>query len=115
MNFAIGYLGMRCAYRIWMFLYSWYVSSLFTIGSIASHWAHICEQHVAVVVTARNLFKPLYQDASILGHILGFIFRLARLCVGFICLLAIYTSAVSIYILWALLPIAIIYWGFIYS
>lgn len=70
------------------------------------------DQSLAVKVTARYFFKPLYQDYSILGYILGFIFRSVRLFAGGFVYLLVILCATAVYILWAGLPVYIIARGF---
>ncbi len=70
------------------------------------------DQKLAVKITARYFFKPLYQDYSVIGYTLGFIFRSIRLLTGGLVYLAIILAALAIYILWAGLPVYIIVRGF---
>ncbi|MBD3238201.1 MAG: hypothetical protein GF332_00980 [Candidatus Moranbacteria bacterium] len=38
----------------------------------------------ATYVTARNLFEPLYQDYTVMGRVLGPIFRIGRVLIGIV-------------------------------
>ena len=112
MSFSLIYLAHRLLYSIWSFVYNWYVGSLYVIGHGVSSSAAAVQRSFAVTITLKNLFQPLYQDATILGHILGFIFRFLRLIMGGLVLLAVYAFGLVVYLLWAVVPIGIIYWGF---
>lgn len=70
------------------------------------------DQVLAVKITARYFLKPLYQDYSALGYILGFIFRSVRLLAGSLIYSVIILAALAIYILWAGFPIYVIARGF---
>jgi hypothetical protein len=115
MSFSLVYLLERFFYRIWSFIYNWYVGSLFMIGSRIAAVAAVVNRSWAVGVTFKNLFQPLYQDRTMLGYILGFIFRSFRLLIGALLLGAVYGIGVAVYLAWALIPIAIIHWGFFRS
>ncbi|MDD5547887.1 MAG: hypothetical protein PHN74_03300 [Candidatus Pacebacteria bacterium] len=63
----------------------------------------------ALRVTARKWLKPLYQDNSVIGYILGFIFRTIRIFIAFIFYLILAVLALVLFFAWALVPIFIIY------
>jgi hypothetical protein len=69
----------------------------------------------ALKITVRNLFEPLYQDRTILGFILGFIFRIIRAVIGTVVYGFVSIVFVLVYGVWAIGPIYIIYWGFLKS
>ena len=63
----------------------------------------------AVKINLRLLFHPLYRDYSIVGRILGPFFRFIRVGIGSLIYAVIGFVAVSLYILWAALPLFIVY------
>jgi hypothetical protein len=58
------------------------------------------------------MFEPLYQDRSFAGHILGFIFRAIRVVVAFVIYFVIAVIFVAVYLLWAAIPLILIYGAF---
>jgi hypothetical protein len=112
MNFSLIFLVHRLLYRIYAFLKHWYVGGFMTIARRTVGILESLDQVLAVKITARYFFKPLYQDYSILGYILGFVFRSIRLFTGGLVYLLITLTAVAIYLIWAGLPLYVIYKGF---
>ena len=45
------------------------------------------DQSFAVAITLRHFFEPLYKDYSIVGRVLGIVFRSARVVIGGVCYL----------------------------
>lgn len=105
----IIYLLNRLIFRAKEFLRHWYIKSFFVyIHFIISQLEKI-DRFLAFKITLRHLFQPLYQDHSIIGYILGFIFRTARLFIGATIYLVVFIIAAAIYIIWLGIPIFIIY------
>lgn len=71
----------------------------------------VLDRRLALRITLRYLFKPLYQDYTILGYILGFVFRSGRILIASILYLIIVLAATAIYLAWAFIPIIIIALG----
>ena len=98
------YLAGRSWFRIFDFFRHWYVSAF------RVHFAHLVDRLeafdrvIALRVTARFLFEPLYGDYSIIGYVFGFMFRLLRLAVGLAVYAAIITLYLALYLAWALVP-----------
>jgi len=63
----------------------------------------------AVILTVRHLFEPLYQDKTIIGYILGFIFRTLRAAIGAITYVFVTAIIFAIYLLWLAMPAYAIY------
>ena len=103
------YLLNRLLFRIKEFLRHWYIKSFFVYSHFIISQLEKIDRVLAFKITLRHLFQPLYQDRSIIGYILGFIFRSVRLCIGTIVYLFIFIIAVTIYIIWLGIPIFIIY------
>lgn len=103
------YLLNRLIFRAKEFLRHWYIKSFFVYVHFIVSQLEKIDRFLAFKITLRHLFQPLYQDHSIIGYILGFIFRSIRLCMGAIIYLTIFTVAVAIYIVWLAIPILIIY------
>jgi len=112
MNFSLVYLVNRFFYRIFDFVRDWYWGSFSFIGRQLINFLESLDQIFAWRITVRNLFQPLYQDHSIIGHTLGFIFRSARIFMGSVIYLVIFVFTAVLYLIWAAIPIYILVWGF---
>ncbi len=112
MSFSLVYLGHQFFYRIYDFLRHWYVGGFLSIARRTLAILESLDRTFALKITVRYFLRPLYQDYSILGYILGFIFRTGRLMAGGIVYSAIIALALAIYLFWASLPIYVIAKGF---
>ena len=109
MNFVLVYLPVRFLYRLVNFFHHWYID-----GSRALAHAYILQlekmdQTWALYVTLRHFFEPLYGDYSIIGRILGVIFRTGRILIAGIIYLAVSILFGIIYLAWAGLPVYLLY------
>jgi len=106
------YLANRFAYRVFEFLKHWYVNGFLVLNHRTVNFLEYLDRRLALKITFRNWFKPLYQDYTILGYTLGFLFRTLRIIASGIIYFFVIAIAAAIYIAWAALPIYIIYRGF---
>jgi|SRR3989344_2440027 len=113
MNFSLVYLANRFFYRIFDFIRDWYVGSFLFISRETVNFLESLDRTLAWRITVRNLTQPLYQDHSIIGHTLGFIFRSARIFMGSIVYLVVFVFMAALYLIWAAIPIYILVWGFL--
>ena len=67
------------------------------------------EAELAVVSTFKNLSRPLFQDYSREGRIIGFFMRLARIIAGIVVQLVLAILFIALTIGWLLLPLYIAY------
>lgn len=101
---AVFYLARRFVFRLGDFFHHWYVD--------ASRWFfHACisslehfDRTLAVRVTFSHFFEPLYKDYSIIGRVLGFIFRSGRILIGGIFYIFLVLVYALVYLLWLLVP-----------
>ena len=107
-NFAPVYIVQRFFLRIFEFFVHWYVDG------IRFFW-HRCllifgrlEQSLALRITMHHLFEPLYKDYSIVGWILGPIFRLGRVLIAGFAYLVLFGFSFAVIALWTALPAFII-------
>ncbi len=112
MSIAAVYLVRQCAVRTLDFLNHWYVGGF----RRATHWTLLflerLDRTLALRVTLRYFFRPLYQDYSFVGYFFGFLFRIFRALVAFVIYAAVIACAVALYLVWAFAPIYIVYAGF---
>ncbi|MDP3881191.1 MAG: hypothetical protein Q8Q32_03375 [bacterium] len=107
----LAHIGERFLYRIYSFLHHWYAGSFRNIFHATIIALEQVDRKIAIKISVKHLFVPMYGDKSITGHILGFIFRLIRIAIGLIAYLAIVFLAIAIYLAWATLPALIVAWG----
>lgn len=111
MGSALLYLGRQFIFRIAEFFRHWYVDGLRFIAREATNLLESLDRFFAWKVTAKNLFQPLYQDHTVIGHTVGFLFRAARLTAGSALYACVISVALFSGIFWALIPIFIIWYG----
>ena len=108
-NFALVYIGWRILHRFAEFFRHWYVVSYYFIGRYLVSFLERLDRTLAFRITLKYLFQPLYQDYTVIGYILGFIFRSFRLVAGGLVYAAIILAAAALYLVWLLVPVFIIY------
>ena len=108
------YFFNRFTFRLKEFLRHWYINSFFVYSQLVFSQLEKLDRFFAFKITWRYFFQPLYQDRTILGRILGFIFRLQRLLVGGLVYLVIILMAAGFYLIWLAFPVYIIYRILIY-
>jgi hypothetical protein len=109
MSFSLVYLIERFFLRIRDFFYHWYVGGSLGIFRYFIDVLESFDRTLALKVTLLHFFEPLYGDYSIVGRVLGIIFRTFRVIIGFIIYLFLAVVAFVIYLVWLLIPILIIY------
>lgn len=104
MDFALPYLIGRFFYRIGEFLRHWYVKSAFMYTDFVFSALRRMDRTLAWRITLRHVFKPLYGDYSLIGYVVGFVFRIFRLVFGGIIYLIVFAVAIAAYLVWLLIP-----------
>lgn len=108
-SFAPIYIAERIALRFLGFFKHWYVHGFILHRQAASRAIEAIDRSVAFRVTLRHFGEPLYQDRSIVGYILGFFFRSARIFLGLLAYLFLYSLFAAAYIVWAGIPILLLF------
>ncbi|MDP1629748.1 MAG: hypothetical protein Q8L57_03960 [bacterium] len=100
----LPYLISRLFLGVYQFFYDWYVGGFYAfwrrVYIIFKSW----DREIAFRPTLRHWFQPLFQDYTVLGYILGFLFRTGRIIVGGAGALVIFGVSVIIYFIWVLIP-----------
>lgn len=109
---SVLYLATRFLNRLIQFLYDWYAGSFLSLAHRALAVFLYLDRSLALRVTLGHMFEPLYQDRSVAGHILGFIFRTIRVILALAIYFVIAVIFVAVYVLWAAIPVALIYVAF---
>lgn len=68
------------------------------------------DRSFAIAITVRHFFEPLYKDYSIVGRMLGVIFRSARIVIGGAVYLLLTIGFAVVYLLWLAIPGIIIFY-----
>ena len=106
------YLAHRVWYRLFDFFRRWYLdgSKIFLNHFIS--FLERLDQTFAVRITLRYFFQPLYKDYTIVGRILGVVFRSGRLAIGtavYACVAAVF---LALYAIWLFIPFIIAFYIF---
>jgi hypothetical protein len=107
-DFALIYLAHRFFYRIFEFFRHWYVDGSRVIAHRFLSTLEEIDETLAIAITLRYLFQPLYKDYSIIGRILGLIFRTGRILIGSAIYLVIALLFLAFYLVWIAIPAVII-------
>jgi hypothetical protein len=110
-DIALGYLIHRFFYRFFNFFHHWYVDGS---RGIARRFVSTLEQldrSFAVAITFRYFFQPLYKDYTVIGRILGVIFRTVRIIIGVLIYFVIGLFFLAFYLAWILLPALLIWYA----
>ena len=103
------YLLNQAGYRILEFFRHWYLNGFLTASHLSLNVLERLDRIFAFKITLKNLFQPLYQDYSVIGYIWGFVFRSLRLIAGSIVYGALVLISVVLYLIWAVIPLYVIY------
>ena len=105
MNFFVTYLIGRLLFRIAEFFRHWYLGGLEAVSRYVFSLLETLEQTIALRVTVRYFFQPLYGDWSPVGRGLGLIFRTGRTVLGVIIYPIIFAGGALAYLVWAAIPL----------
>jgi hypothetical protein len=111
MGFSLVYLVHRFLYRIFDFVKHWYVDGTRAFAHRFVTTIEDFDQTFAVGITIRHFFEPLYKDYSIVGRILGLIFRPLRVLLGLTVYLGIAGIFLAAYAVWFSVPLVILYYA----
>ncbi|OGG42876.1 hypothetical protein A3G50_00590 [Candidatus Jorgensenbacteria bacterium RIFCSPLOWO2_12_FULL_42_11] len=106
---ALVYFGNRFIYRIGEFIRHWYKDGFFFFFRRLVDFLERLDRYFALRVTFHYLFQPLYQNYTFVGYVLGFIFRSIRVGIAGFVYFWVILSWMGLYLLWAFIPLGIIY------
>lgn len=112
MSFSLIYLLNRFFYRLADFARHWYINSFYIFSHSAISLLRLLDKRFALAINSRLWFKPLYQDYTIIGYILGFLFRTLRIGVAAVLYSLVIIFFLVGYLIWAGILPYIIYKGF---
>jgi hypothetical protein len=105
---ALVYLIQRFFYRIIEFLRHWYIKSFRYYSNFCLNVFERLDRFFAWKITFRNILKPLYGDYSLIGYILGFVFRSIRFTLASLIYLFLFGVSVVAYLMWVFLPVVLV-------
>jgi hypothetical protein len=111
MDFALVYLLQRFFYRIFEFFHHWYINGSRAIGRGFMGALTSADHSLALKITLRHFFDPLYGDYSVIGRILGIIFRSGRIAIGTVVYVILAAVFLLIYLVWIAIPFIIFYYA----
>lgn len=111
MDFAGTYLIQRFFYRILDFFHHWYIDGSYAIGRIFMATIAGADRSLALRVTIHHFFEPLYKDYTVIGRILGVVFRSCRVMIGLLAYVVLTIIFVGIYLIWIAIPVFIFYYS----
>jgi hypothetical protein len=110
MDFSIVYLVRRFFYRLFDFFHHWYVDGSRAIARRFMAAMTVADQSFAVAITLRHFFEPLYKDYSVIGRILGIVFRTFRIVIGGILYIILALVFAIMYVAWIAIPAVIFFY-----
>lgn len=111
MDFALVYLLRRAVYRFGNFFHHWYVHGTRNLLHCFISVLEKVDRAVAIRVTIRYFFQPLYKDYTVLGSILGIFFRSGRISIGLLAYALLAAAFLLVYLGWILLPPAFLFYA----
>lgn len=103
-DFAPGYLLYRFFYLIFDFFRHWYVGGSRVVAHAFISTLENIDRSLAVKITLAHFFEPLYKDYSIIGRLLGIIFRFVRVVAGGVIYLILAVCFAVAYLAWLAVP-----------
>ncbi|MEN9341924.1 MAG: hypothetical protein RIQ54_180 [Candidatus Parcubacteria bacterium] len=108
MDFAIPFIIYRGFVRVGLFFKHWYINGSYQFISFFHQVISGMEQMFAVRSMILFITQPIYGDYTVIGHIVGPIFRLIRIMVG-ISMYILFTLAWgAVFIMWLAIPLVLI-------
>ncbi len=111
MDFAVVYLIQRFFYRIFDFFHHWYIDGSRAFAQRFMATISSADRSLALKVTIRHFFEPLYKDYTIIGRILGVVFRTFRIVIGAVAYAFLAVIFLLAYLVWIAIPVLIIYYA----
>lgn len=108
-NIAGIYLLSHLGRRILDFFRHWYLDGFLLAVDLTLNFLERLDRYFALRITVKNWLQPLYQDYTVIGYVMGFILRTLRIGVGTIIYAAVTVLAVAAFLIWAVIPLLIIY------
>jgi len=106
---SVVYILNRYVFRIYYFLYHWYVRGFRKVSNWAINTLAKLDYKFALRINLKNIFQPLFQDYSIVGHVLGFVSRSVRIIMAGIIYAVFIIFCAVLFLAWAAIPAFAVY------
>lgn len=108
MDFAFIYIIQRFFYRFINFFHHWYIDGTRFIAHTFISTLAGMDKSFAVGITLKHFFEPLYKDYSIVGRVLGIVFRSIRVLIGAVVYGVLAIIFLCLYLIWIAIPVVLI-------
>lgn len=102
------YIFERFIFRFFEFFRRWYVGSARAIFHFLFRRLESLDRTFALKITILHFFSPLFGDRSIIGRVLGFIFRSIRIIIASVVYFILILLALAFYIIWIFIPVFVV-------
>ena len=82
--------------------------------SILFRYINYIDDRFAITIMASYFFVPLFGDTSLVGFVLGFVFRLIRILTGVFVLFVFLINYLIVLVFWLVAPAVFLYHGYLY-
>ena len=82
----------------------WYVRSSKAFWRKEISFIKGIERDMGVLINLKLIFQPIFGDYSYMGRVIGPIFRMSRVLIGFIIMAISIVAVTAIYFIWIILP-----------
>jgi len=106
---SVIYILNRHLFRIYYFLYHWYVRGFRKASNWAINYLEKLDYKFALRINLKNIFQPLFQDYSIVGHVLGLVSRSIRIVIASIIYAVFIIFCLALFLVWAVIPVFAVY------
>ncbi len=86
------------------FFWFWYVQSSKDFWHREIAFLRQIERDIGVMINLKLIFQPIFGDYSYMGRAIGPVFRLGRVLIGTIIMIASIFIVILIYLIWIILP-----------
>ena len=84
--------------------YFWYVQSSKDFWHREIAFIKGVERDIGVMINLKLITQPIFGDYTYAGRVIGPIFRLSRVLIGFVIMIASIFIVILIYLIWIILP-----------
>jgi len=92
-----------------MFFKHWYKDGSKKFFHALIGFLEYLDRFFAIEITFKHIFEPLYQDKSLIGYVMGFLFRIIRIALALIVYLTVVLIFVALYLIWLAIPLFIVF------
>jgi len=86
------------------FFYFWYFTSSKNFWHKEIGFLKQIERDIGVIINLKLITQPIFGDYTYAGRVIGPIFRLGRVLIGFMIMLVSIFVVILIYLIWIILP-----------